>query len=238
MSVIDVRSRSQLQEQLVSLYLRLNGFFVTGFIVHSPLHGQNRAELDALALRLPYNCEPERQIGPDPMLELSEKYTDLAVCEVKSKGQQLQFNQSLVQQSTAAATILRWAGLFRESEVIPLADSLAQALAPSNPAARPNAPTVLGPQDVRIRGLLFSPERDSRRPNQPWFISGPQLFDYIWRCLCPANPRQCCATTYDFQLWGDHEAIARYFKSRGPEGPGDISALYAYVEQMSGGEHR
>ena len=77
----------------MSLYLRLNGFFVTGFIVHSPLHGQNRVELDALALRLPYNCEPERQIGPDPVLELSEKYTDLAICEVKSKGQQLQFNQ-------------------------------------------------------------------------------------------------------------------------------------------------
>ena len=226
----DMRSRSQLQEQLVSLYLRLNGFFVTGFIVHSPLHGQNRVELDALALRLPYNCEPERQIGPDPVLELSEKYTDLAICEVKSKGQRLQFNQSLVEQSAAAATILRWGGLFRESEVNKLSHAVTQVLAPRSPAAT-EAPTVLGPRDVRIRGLLFSPERDARRTNQPWFVPGPQLFDYVWRCLCPEQTRQSCATTYDFQLWGNHEPIVRYFKSRGSKGPGDIKALYAYVER-------
>lgn len=225
-----MRSKSQLQEHLVSLYLRLNGFFVTGFIVHSPQHGQNRAELDALALRAPYSCEPERQIGPDSTLDLSEKYTDLAICEVKSKGQPLQFNQSLVRQSAATATILRWAGLFRESEVTPLTDVLAKALAPRNPAA-PEAPTVVGPRDVRIRGLLFSPERESRRANQPWFVSGPQLFCYVWRCLCPESPRQSCATTYDFQLWGGHEPIVRYFKSRGRKGPGDIQALYAYTEK-------
>ncbi len=225
------RSRSQLQEQLVSLYLRLNGFFVTGFIVHSPQHGQNRAELDALALRLRYSCEPERQIGLDSTLDLTEKYTDLAICEVKSKGQPLQFNQSLVGQSAATATILRWAGLFRESEVNPLSDAVAQALAPRDQAV-PEAPAVFGPRDVRIRGLLFSPERDSRRTNQTWFVPGPPLFSYVWRCLCPEIPRQSCATTYDFQLWGNHEPIVRYFKSRGHnEGPGDIKMLYEYVEK-------
>ncbi|RIJ91767.1 MAG: hypothetical protein DCC44_08870 [Acidobacteria bacterium] len=84
------RSKSQLQEQLVSLYLRLNGFFVTASSSTHHCHGQNRAELDALALRLPYSCEPERQIGPDSALDLSEKYTDLSICEVKSNGQRLQ----------------------------------------------------------------------------------------------------------------------------------------------------
>lgn len=222
------RLQSQLQEQLVSLYLRLNGFFVTRFIVHSPLHGQNRAELDALALRLPYNCEPERQIGPDSVLDLSDKYTDLAICEVKSRGQPLQFNRSLVGRSVAASCILRWAGLFQQSEVTPLSDTLAQALVPRNPAGS-EAPTVLGPRGVRIRGLLFSPERGSRRVNQPWFVPGPQLFGYVWHCLCPQKPRQSCATTYDFQLWGDYEPIIRYFKSRGDGGPGDIKTLYEYV---------
>lgn len=224
------RSRSQIQEQLVSLYLRLNGFFVTGFIVHSPIHGRSRAELDALAIRLPLNSEPERQIGTDTTLDLSEKYTDLVICEVKSKGQQLQFNNSLVRQSAATATILRWAGLFPESEIASLSTSLAEALAPQNPVAT-WSPTVLGPRNVRIRGLLFSPERDSRRLNQPWFLPGPQLFRYIWKCLCPEIPRQSCATTYDFQLWGNHELVVRYFKSCGSKGPGDMKTLYAFAEK-------
>lgn len=226
----DERLRSQLQEQVVSLYLRLNGFFVTGFIVHSPLHSQNRAELDALALRLPFNAEPERQIGCDPILDLSEKYTDLAVCEVKSRGQALQFNESLVRQRGAVETILRWAGLFRAEEIGPVAGALAEALAPRDKAGT-EAPTVLGPRSTRVRGILFSPERDSRRKNQPWFVTGPEVFRYVWQCLCPENPRSSCATTYDFQLWGSHEPIVRYFKSRGSDGPGDMKALYAFVEE-------
>ena len=104
------RSQSKLQEDLVSLYLRLNGFFVSGFIVHSPVHGKNRTELDALALRLPFSSEPEREIGPDLLLDLSTKYTDLALCEVKSKGQALQFNSALTGQPNVAATVLRWSG--------------------------------------------------------------------------------------------------------------------------------
>ncbi len=77
---------------------------------------------------------------------------------------------------------------------------------------------------------MFSPERVSRRGNQPWFLSGPEIFDYVWRCLCPSTPRPCCATTYDFQVWGDYEPIVRYFKSLDAEGPGDMRDLYAFLD--------
>lgn len=224
--VVD-RSQSKLQEDLVSLYLRLNGFFVSGFIVHSPVHGKNQTELDALALRLPFSSEPEREIGPDLLLDLSTKYTDLALCEVKSKGQALQFNQALTSQPSVAATVLRWSGLFEDSEVIDLSNAVRTALS-QNGQIKCVAPTVSGPRGVRIRGLLFSPERDSRRANQPWFVTGPEIMCYVWRCLCPQAPRQSCATTYDFQLWGNHESIVRYFKSRGSESPGKMSDLYAF----------
>lgn len=60
----DKKAKSHVQENLLNLYLRLNGFFITGFIVHSPELGKNRAEIDALAIRLPYNDEPERVIKP------------------------------------------------------------------------------------------------------------------------------------------------------------------------------
>src|SRR6266571_989013 len=167
------RSRSKLQEDLVSLYMRLNGFFVSGFIVHSPAHGQNKTELDALALRLPFSSEPEREIGPDPLLELSTNHTDLALCEVKSKGKKLRFNPALTDDPNAIGTVLRWSGLFEDSEVMGLSNALRTALAMPNQTGP--APTVTGPRGIRIRGLLFSPERLSRRENQPWFLAGPEV---------------------------------------------------------------
>lgn len=222
--------KSTIQEDLVSLYLRLNGFFVTRFIVHSPIHGENRTELDALALRLPFSSEPERKVGPDTLLDLSEKHTDLALCEVKSKGQAFQFNRALFAEPAAVATVLRWTGLFEVQEIDGLAAAVADALKPIDPA-RSEPPTVIGPRGIRIRGLLFSPEASSRRKNQPWFVTGPDVLRYVWTCLCPSTPRSSCATTYDFRLWGDHERIVRYFKSRSTKGPGDIDALYAFLER-------
>lgn len=226
----NVRRRSKLQEDLVSLYLRLNGFFVTGFIVHSPIHGHNQGELDGLALRLPFNSEPEREIGPDSLLKLSTKHTDLALCEVKSKGQQLRFNKALTDSPNAVGTVLRWSGLFENSEVDDLCGVLRDALSRQGTPAG-TAPTIIGPRGVRIRGLLFSPERKSRRSNQPWFVTGPEIMQYVWQCLCPPTPRTSCATTYDFQLWGNHEPIVRYFKSVGTDGPGDIDALYEFIDK-------
>ena len=95
--------KSKAQEDLALLYLRLNGFFVTGFIAHSPIHGQNLTEIDALALRMPYSAEPEREVGPHGLLDLSSNHTDLIICEVKSRGKPLRFNGALTEGPRAAA---------------------------------------------------------------------------------------------------------------------------------------
>src|SRR5947208_601368 len=79
--------RSRLQESLLHLYLRLNGFFVTGFIVHSPVRGNLRTEIDALAIRMGYHAEPERLIVPSSyFLGPAEGKIDLLICEVKGQG--------------------------------------------------------------------------------------------------------------------------------------------------------
>ena len=225
------RSNSKLQEDLVTLYLRLNGFFVSTFIVHSPVYGKNYTELDALAVRLPFSSEPERAIGPHALLDLSTKHTDLALCEVKSNGQPLRFNAALVGRLSAVKTVLRWSGLFEESEIEPLSSAFATALLPQKPPSQ-SPPTVLGPRGVRIRALLFSPERNVRQPkNEPWYITGPEAMRYAWQCLCPQAPRASCATTYDLHVWGSYEPIVRYFKSRDAEkGPGEMKDLYAFVK--------
>jgi hypothetical protein len=56
------KPRNYTQEDLLKLYLRLNRFFITGFIIHSPDLGKNRTEIDALAIRLQHNAEPERVV--------------------------------------------------------------------------------------------------------------------------------------------------------------------------------
>jgi hypothetical protein len=45
--------KSEVQEHLSTLYLRLNGFFVSGFIVHAQPGAEqsNKTQLDALAIR-------------------------------------------------------------------------------------------------------------------------------------------------------------------------------------------
>lgn len=230
---IDPRFRSRVQEDFVSLYLRLNGFFVSPFIVHSPVAGNNYTELDALALRMPFSSEPEREIGPDPILELSTMYTDLVLCEVKSRGQSLRFNDAFAKRPDAIGTVLKWSGLFEPSEIRELSHELQSILLP-NKQLRIEPATILGPRGTRIRAMLFCPERNSRHNNQPWFLTGTEMMQYIWKCLCPRNQRAKCSTAYDFQVWRNLEPIVRYFKSCCIEEPGNIKSLYSFVFTIGG----
>jgi hypothetical protein len=211
----DQKKRSRLQENLLNLYLRLNGYFVTGFIAHSPEWGKNRAEIDALAVRHPLNTEPERLIRPSPYLEVSTEFVDLLICEVKSRGQQLQFNDALREKPDALISVLRWAGLFYDEEIFDLARQLIPLLQPAA-EARPEIPYVIGPRKTRIRAILCSPERWFKRHNQPWFISGSEIFEFAYTCFCPEKPRDSCSTQYDFEAWGEvYEPVVKFIKDQG-----------------------
>lgn len=228
------KPKSYVQENLLKLYLRLNGYFVTGFIVHSPRFGRNRAEIDALAIRLPYNNEPERVIMPSAYLETTSDFIDLLICEVKSKGEKLHFNTSIygsAESTEVVNSVLRWAGLLTEEEVHDLSPQVKAMLQPSNPANQ-SIPTLLGPRNTRIRAILCSPERIKKRYNQPWFIHGQEIFNYLWKCFCPEYQPPKCSTIYDFSLWGNsYEPLVRYFKDRKRQGQteGTIKDLYRYL---------
>ncbi len=220
------RLRSLIQEDVARLYLRLNGFFVTGFISHSPIYGQVLTEIDALGVRLPYNAEPEREIGPHELLGLSNKITELVVCEVKIRGEQLRFNKALAEDARACSSVLRWAGLFSENELPDVVTNL-QALLQKAPLPSDKPLTMIGPRDTRVRCLMFSLESETRRKNQPWFVSGPDAFGYIFDCLCPPQLRSSCSTAYDVTQWREFTQIVGYFKSRMHQDAGDIEELYA-----------
>ncbi len=66
--------------------------------------------------------------------------------------------------------------------------------------------------------------------NQPRFVYGQEMIDYIWKCFCPAEPREQCATRYDFNLWGIYQPIVCYFKDRHQAGQnqGNMQDIYVY----------
>lgn len=225
------KERSILQESLVKLYLRLNGYFTSGFIVHSETHGRNKTEIDILAIRHPYNSEPEREIAPSTFLPLEENKTNILICEVKANGQQLRFNESLRSHPETIYSILRWVGIFKESEIAELPNEIARSMIPDDANAK-NISFLNGPNNTAIIPLLSSPERNNKRDNQPFFLHGNEIFSYIWQCLCPAQLRESCATQYDFTAWGrEFFPIVNYFKSRAlSDGAGTMKELYKYLK--------
>ena len=225
------KKRSNLQENLFNLYLRLNGYFITGFIVHSPEWGNNRAEIDALAVRHPHHSEPERLIEPSPYLQTSSEFTDLLICEVKSKGEQLQFNESLRNSIQAINSVLHWSGLFLDHETQELSYCISQMMQPSE-EPKQTISCITGPRQTQIRVMLCSPERWTKRNNQTWFIPGSEIFSYLYACFCPDTRRSSCSTQYDFSLWGEiYEPIVRFFKEHyDKQKPGKMKELYAYLK--------
>ncbi len=221
--------RSDIQEALLLLYLRLNGYFVSSFIVHSPEPGRNITQVDALAVRHPFNREPNRVVRSSEFLK--PKGTDLLVCEVKSRSQPLQFNESFRENDTAIQNVLEWAGLFDQEETARIARDLKPLLRPSTPA--PEAERgVPGPRETTVRPLLCSPERRSRRDNQPWFLCEREMFSYIAGCLNPEVARATCSTRYDINLWGLSLApLVRYFKVLPGGDEGSIQGLYKSLSE-------
>jgi hypothetical protein len=222
------KRKAALQERLVELYLRLNGYFLSKFIVHSPVHGHNATEIDVLAVRFPYNAEPERSVESDALLQTSSDAIDLLICEVKSAGQQLQFNKALTNSRAPIAVVLRWAGMYTEDEIVELTPKLRETLLNPDRNNR-RIPQVAGPRRSRVRGILASPERDRHRRGQPWFIDGKSLLNHLTTCLRPAVPRSKCATTYDFGAWDRYEEIIRVMKDPKQKPPANFSELYRRI---------
>lgn len=199
-----------IQENLAMLYLRLNGYFVSGFIIHAPGNSV-KTQLDVLAVRFPYNSEPEREILPSPYLQTSSDRTDFLICEVKSGKSEPHFNDALCNDDAAIRSMLRWMGNFTEEEIDGLVAPVMQLLSASSQESGAFR-TALGPRQQQVRAVLFAPDKPNPLPTEPMYVSGEELIGYIWACLCPEKPRSECATRYDFGLWSEFEPIVRVFK--------------------------
>src|ERR1700722_1957421 len=108
-------NKSAIQEMLVSLYLRLNGYFVTGFIVHAD-RGV-RTEIDVLAVRFPRHKEPEREVPPSSYLEIPTANIDFLVGEVKGTSGNANFNIRFRENPHAVRAVLHRFGAFSDAEI-------------------------------------------------------------------------------------------------------------------------
>jgi hypothetical protein len=223
-------THSDVQEMLFSLYLRLNGFFVTGFIVHGSW--RNKTEMDALAVRFPHHREPEREIGTSQALDISDSVLDFLVCEVKGGIKPINFNPNFRNDPDAIMSVLNRIGAFSEQETRDLVPSIKDALRPECIQRSQGYPTIpIASHNSRLRFILVAPEQ-TRRPQKPRsYIYGDDMISYIWNCFRPGDQRERCADRYNFELWrGELTRLVNYFKDRERSEPGQINSIYNYFD--------
>lgn len=191
--------QSDIDEALVALYLRLNGYFTSGFIVHSPILGQSTTEVDCLAIRLPHHAEPDRMIGDDPFLDTRQEITDLLICEVKSDPNLLAFNKPVKTDVGALTSILNWAGTFDAAKAAEVAGKLAAMFDEKLPLDVARRGLTDG--NVRIRALLCCPPM-TEQGDDMWCLTGSTILGYAEACFRPEASRPSCSVRYNFQQWG------------------------------------
>ncbi|MCZ4221933.1 hypothetical protein [Pedobacter rhodius] len=230
------KEKSTIQEQLATLYLRLNGYFTTGYIIHSD-EKKIEGELDILAVRFPLHNQYYTEHNSSKFLEISSNI-DIIIAEVKSKGQPLQFNHCLKQKETLEPLqkLLRWTGVLADDKIDDIAtelNSLVQTKENSQlQSFRSTKFIETNFGKIAIRPILFSPEKININ-NADKFINWTEINDFVWLCLCPEDIREKCGTRYDFTAWGQSfNEIVRAYKDRQISQTKfeTITELYKYIE--------
>jgi hypothetical protein len=218
--------KSDLQELLAALYLRLNGYFSSGFIAHAPVG--NLTEIDILAVRFPNHEEPEREIEPCAHLQPPKDCIDLLIAEVKGGKKNPNFNPNFYQRPKAIEKVLNRMGAFSKNEITDLVPQLSAAAEPGRWRKYHDFPVIpVQRWRAQLRLVLFAPDqkRDAKQVRPT--IYGDDMLNFTWQCLHPESPRAGCAVDYNAELWGHQfNSLVAYFKDKGRQAPGEISDVY------------
>lgn len=192
-------TKPAIDEILTQLYLRLNGYFTTGLILHSPTWGQNRTEIDCIAIRHPYHNQPDRIVDTSDFLSVNTGVIDLLFCEVKHKPELLGFNKKLKTDSEALRNALRWVGIFKEEEIDPVLERIIPLF--KEDSSQEEVLNGIIQNNCRIRPLLSCPSLSEDNYDR-WCLVGSEILSYFEKCLNPSEKRDSCSTRYNFQQWG------------------------------------
>jgi len=217
---------SALQEKLARLYLRLNGYFLSGQVVHASMH--IATELDVLGVRFPFHRQPEREILSSEYLQIPADKVDVIIGEVKGRSAAVQFNAALRENKTESVEkLVNWFGMFDANDAIEVSRDLVALLKTSNTNSPENFKQLIK-NEFSIRPILFAIDRPAPTKNHVKYVHGQEILDYIWKCLRPDESRIDCSVTYNYEAWGEEFAdLVKYFKGK-TGGVGTAGDLYEY----------
>ncbi len=225
--------KSDIQEILVSLYLRLNGYFVSGFIVHASR--RVGTEMDVLAVRFPRHKEPVREVHPCNHLAIPANCIDFIVGEVKGGSNNVNFNVRFRDDPEAIRTVLQRFGAFADAEIDRVCAAVPGILEPGKlkrSASFPELDVALcgeaaGMQNAKLRFVPFAAEqRRSSGATRP-YVFEDDLLGFVWTCFRPEQQRQGCDVRYNYELWGPQFVrLVSYFKDASRTAPGTIQDIY------------
>jgi hypothetical protein len=212
--------RSEFQEKLVGLFLRLNGYFQTGYMPQSEVWGNNGTDFDRVGIRFPLHSQSERGEIFSAHLDIQNKAIDIIIAEVKNSS--MKFNDAIKSVNNRSniniTQLLRWCGLFEDEEIINLTIQFLSitdndALAVNKSFAKIEHKNRFGA--ITIRPMIFSIETAHEEGENIMFINGINIIEYLWECLCPDEKRIDCSTRYPFKNWGfEYADIVGYIKER------------------------
>lgn len=224
--------RSDIQETLVHLYLRLNGYFASGYIVQAA-HGV-ATELEVLAVRFPRYEEPEREIPCCRRLAIPADRIDFVVGEVKGGPHNVNFNAKFRKNPASVRSVLQRFGAFPRTEIDRAVDTVPKLLDPANLRKASAFPEMeialwadLSQHRATLRFIPFAAEQTRVGSSLP-YIFQDDMIGFIWNCFRPEKRRILCDVRYNFDLWGpQYLEMVKYFKDAGRASPGTIEELYS-----------
>ncbi|WP_026713370.1 hypothetical protein [Flavobacterium daejeonense] len=231
---MDIKVRSQFQERLVCLFLRLNGYLQTGYIPHSNEWGNSGTDIDRIGIRFPHHSQDEREIKNFKNLDIPKNSIDIIIAEVKNNS--LQFNDPITKVEKRAAEnwkqILNWIGLFEKDEVkllIPIMIDIANKNGQIEDCTFSQYTHENKYGKITIRPILFSFETKKTETSTKKWVNGEEILLFMWQCFCPDIRRDYCSTQYPFTLWGNEFSdIVEYLKDRHKKGIGipNLNEIY------------
>ncbi len=202
-------NKSVVDEYLVDLYLRLNGYITTGLIIHTPIWGQTSTDIDKIAIKYPHHNQQDRQVASSEFMVSSAAKIDVIFCEIKNQPDKLKFNKPIKTDPNVLISSLSWLGMIPPDEIDGLAQELIVMFQDDTNSAIAKKGFSWG--EYNFRALLCCP--NLHNDTFSWALSSGEIFSFISKCLNPHERRDTCSTRYNFNQWGYVTAdIVRYFK--------------------------
>jgi hypothetical protein len=219
--------KKDLQEKLVALYLRLNGYFTTGLILHSKNDTQVNGEIDIVGVRFKGHKQIKREIESSSLLRIPTTSIDIIIGEVKGGHYQLQFNDSLKHNTDSIKELFDWIGCIDYDD--DLINNFKELITPKKIQNSDEFMSIIN-NNTSIRPIVFAPDRPLPKNNQIRYIHGKELIDYCWNCLRPKEVRPNCSTNYiAINNWGEQfESLIGYFKNHDKKDAGSMKDLYEH----------